>query len=141
MIASINPTQIGKIITKYKDQPSILKIKEHVKIEETFSFPKPTIFYKKATSKNDIPLQVLVATKYLATEYITGIYHHIIENQIFPVSVKKADVIPSHKQFENTDKANYRPVSLLSSISKIYERYVYTIYLDRRTSFTLSFRV
>ena len=42
-IGSINPTQIDKIIEKYKDHPSILNIKEHVKIKETFSFSKPTI--------------------------------------------------------------------------------------------------
>ena len=133
-IGNINPTQIDKIIEKYKDHPSILKIKEHVKIKETFSFSKPTIEYvgkillsldsKKATVENDIQLKVLVATKYLTTEYITEIYHHIIENQIFSVSHKKADVIPSHKQFEKTDKANYRPVSLFPSISTYIQEHL-----------------
>ena len=128
----IQPGQIDNIITSYKDHPSILKIKEHVKIKEKFSFSKPTIEKvnqilsslnsKKATVENDIPLKVILATNALTTEYITGIYHCTINKKIFPVSLKKADVIPSHKQFEKTDKANYRPVSLLPAISKIYER-------------------
>ena len=128
----IQPGQIDNIITSYKDHTSILKIKEHVKIKEKFSFSKPTIenVYKilsslnskKATVENDIPLKAILATNALTTEYITGIYHCTIDKKIFPVYLKKAVVIPSHKQFEETDKANYRPVSLLPAISKIYER-------------------
>ena len=124
----INLSQIDKIISKYKNHPSILKIKENVKTKEKCSFSKPTIdnvettllslYSKKATIENDIPIKVLVGTKDLTMGYITGIYHHAIENQIFPVSLKKTGVIPSHEQFEKTDKANYRPVSLLPSISK-----------------------
>ena len=103
-----------------------------MKIKEKFSFSKPTIENvnkilsslnsKKATVENDIPLKVILATNALTTEYITGIYHCAIDKKIFPVSLKKADVIPSHKQFEKTDKANYCPVSLLPAISKMYER-------------------
>ena len=81
---------------------------------------------KKGTVENDIPIKVLVETKDLTTRYLTGIYHHSIDNQIFPVSLKKADVIPSHKQLAKTDKANYRPVSLLPCVSKIYERDMFT---------------
>ena len=96
-----------------------------------------SLYNKKSTIENDIPIKVLVGTTDLTMGYITGIYHHAIENQIFPSSLKKADVVPSHKQFEKTDKANYRPVSLLLSISKDYERNMIT-QIYRRTSFTLS---
>ena len=143
----INLNQLDKIISRYKNHPSILKIKENVKIQEKCSFSKPTVESvektllsldtKKATIENDIPIKVLVGTKDLTMGYITGIYHHSIENQKFPVSLKKADVIPSHKQFEKTDKANYRPVSLLPSISKIYERDMFTqisIYIEEHLS-------
>ena len=91
----IQPGQIDNIITSYKDHPSILKIKEHVKIKEKFSFSKPTIENvnkilsslnsKKATVENDIPLKVILATNALTTEYITGIYHCTIDKKIFPV--------------------------------------------------------
>ena len=81
---------------------------------------------KKATVENDIPIKVLVETKDLTTGYLTEIYHQCIDNQTFPVSLKKADVIPSHKKLAKTEKANYRPISLLPSVSKIYERDMFT---------------
>ena len=87
----IQPGQIDNIITSYKDHTSILKIKEHVKIKEKFSFSKPTIenVYKilssldskKATVENDIPLKVILATNAVTTEYITGIYHCTIDKK------------------------------------------------------------
>ena len=33
-----------------------------------------------------------------------------------------ADITPSHKKYDKTPKENYRPISILSSLSKIYER-------------------
>ena len=68
---------------------------------------------RKATIEHDIPIKFLVGTVVLTIGYITGIYHHSSENEIFP------DVIPSHTHFEkNPDK----PVNLVLSISKVYER-------------------
>ena len=40
----------------------------------------------------------------------------------FPDNAKKAMVTPLHKKNSNLDKENYRPVSILPVISKIYER-------------------
>ena len=34
--------EIETLITKYKNHPSILKIKEHIKVREKFTFSKPT---------------------------------------------------------------------------------------------------
>ena len=36
--------------------------------------------------------------------------------------LKWADVKPAHKKGSRNDKENYRPVSILPNISKIYER-------------------
>ena len=36
-----------------------------------------------------------------------------------------ADITPAHKKDDKTDKSNYRPVSILSSISKVFERIIY----------------
>ncbi len=40
----------------------------------------------------------------------------------FPDILKLADVSPIFKNGETTSYANYRPISVLSSVSKIYER-------------------
>ena len=43
----------------------------------------------------------------------------------FPYQLKKADVSPIFKKRNQNDKTNYRPVSILPSLSKIYQRLIY----------------
>ena len=44
---------------------------------------------------------------------------------MFPPDFKLADVTPVYKNKSKNSKDDYRPVSILSNISKIYERYLY----------------
>ena len=39
----------------------------------------------------------------------------------FPNSLKTADIIPFHKEKDKTIKKNYRPISILPILSKLYE--------------------
>ena len=39
--------------------------------------------------------------------------------------MKYADVTPIHKKDDKTDKINYRPISILPNLSKVYERLMY----------------
>ena len=43
---------------------------------------------------------------------------------LFPKELKKTKVIPIHKKNYKVEPGNYRPVSILSIISKIFERVV-----------------
>ena len=60
--------------------------------------------------------------------YIFGDLHLEITTIVFSIlfffsnSLKNAIVIPVHKKGAKTSKDNYRSVSILSNISKIYER-------------------
>ena len=47
------------------------------------------------------------------------------ESLLFPDDLKLADVTPVYKKKSKTSKDNYRPVSILSNISKVYERWIY----------------
>ena len=44
----------------------------------------------------------------------------------FPDDMKIAKVTPLHKKKDKTDVGNYRPISVLSIVSKILERSVHT---------------
>ena len=44
-----------------------------------------------------------------------------IVNGIVPDNMKIAKVVPIYKKSESLDTSNYRPISLLSSISKILD--------------------
>ena len=43
----------------------------------------------------------------------------------FPTDLKKPDAIPVHKTKEKTNIDNCRPISILLTLSKIYERCMY----------------
>ena len=47
-----------------------------------------------------------------------------IESCEFPDNLKKADVSPIFKNDDGTNKKNYRPISLLSALSKVFERQI-----------------
>ena len=46
-------------------------------------------------------------------------------NGKFPITLKNANVTPVHKKDDPTDKTNFRPVSVLSLLSKVFERVIY----------------
>ena len=50
---------------------------------------------------------------------------NVVDNGIFPDFLKTANVTPVFKKGSRTDKKNYRPVSILPNLSKIYERLIY----------------
>ena len=39
--------------------------------------------------------------------------------------MKYADIIPIHKKDDKTDKENYHPISILPSLTEVYERQMY----------------
>ena len=47
-----------------------------------------------------------------------------IEGCEFPDKLKKADVSPIFKNYDGTNKKNYRPISVLSALSKVFERQI-----------------
>ncbi len=56
---------------------------------------------------------------------ITHVINQSIQSGIVPDDLKTAKVIPLFKKNNTTEACNYRPVSVLSSVSKILEKAVY----------------
>ena len=65
----------------------------------------------------------------LAADFIAQPVHHIITlsimNSQFPQSWKCSKVIPLHKKEDVLERKNYRPVAILSPISKVLEKIVF----------------
>ena len=62
-------------------------------------------------------------SKYWQKDFID--FNHSIDTGCFPSNLKLADVTPIFKKGDRLDKSNYRPVSILSSLSKIFERLLF----------------
>ena len=58
--------------------------------------------------------------------YLTGIINHSIATSSFPDELKLTEVMSAFKKDDPLDKENYRPISLLSHTSKIYEKILFS---------------
>ena len=77
----------------------------------------------KATTFNTIPFKMLTKTSETSTKIIHKIYQHkIYIRKDYPDNLKLADITPVFKKKNPLNKINYRPVSVLPSISKLFEK-------------------
>ena len=56
---------------------------------------------------------------------MTIITNKSISEGVFPDKMKLADVVPLHKSKNKDNTGNYRPISLLMTLSKILEKIIY----------------
>ena len=70
--------------------------------------------------ENDIPVNMLIRTNDIISGYISKIYSES-KNTELPNSLKTADITPIHDENDKTIKKHYRPISILPSLSKLYE--------------------
>lgn len=88
-------------------------------VEKTISSLK-----NKATS--DTAIRVLKHVSHEVTPLLQHVISSSLSQGIFPEKLKCAKVIPLHKGGSKSDLSNYRPISLLSCFSKLYERAMHT---------------
>ena len=60
-------------------------------------------------------------SKTVISKPLTSLINKAINTQTFPEQLKSAEVSPIYKKEDSLKRGNYRPVSILTSISKIYE--------------------
>ncbi len=80
----------------------------------------------KCTSDINISTIKAAAEVPCFNETLTEVINLSFVDGVFPEQLKKAKVVPIHKGGSKTDISNYRPISLLSAFSKIFEKLVYT---------------
>ena len=105
-------------------------MKENCKIDCTFSFhvSSDDVFRhlknldgRKAIGDDNIPPKILNLPAGLLYSPLTVTINSSINEITFPDKAKRAAVTPIFKSEEKTDKKNYRPVSILNSLSKVFE--------------------
>ena len=75
--------------------------------------------------KNDIPPKILKANEDICSIVLTADINRCIKNGTFPDILKKADITPTFKKDDRLIKSNYRPISILPTLSKLYEKVLY----------------
>ena len=80
---------------------------------------------KKASQKTDIPIKIVKENVDIISHFLYHNFNNSLSCSTFPTGMKYADVTPIHKKDDKTDKTNYRPISILPNLSKVYERLMY----------------
>ena len=81
---------------------------------------------KKSVGPMSIPTYLLKIYKEFFSQWISILINQSFECGVFPDILKTAKVTPIHKKDSKLDHLNYRPISLLSTLSKIFEKVIYT---------------
>ena len=136
-----NDDLLEKIIDKYKNHPSIIGVNKHMTNSElSFTFQPVTknqisnlikhLNDKKAVQSTDIPTKLIKEFCDFFSEFIYKSINHCITEGSFIADFKVAEVRPLYKKYGRADKSNYRPISILSNVSKLYERCLYSQLYD-----------
>ena len=127
----ISDDSIKEAINTYKDHPSIKAIQNQYPNKEQFSYKlvnekhvlknMKSLNVKKSTGYDNIgPGFIKLAADELASP-VTHVINHCIINHDYPDSYKRAETSPLYKGKDMYCKDNYRPVSCLTTMSKIIE--------------------
>ena len=91
----------------------------------------------KSSPKDSIPAKLIQENCEIFAHKIFIDFHRAIQDGSFPNNLKSADISPVFKKGDRSEKTNYRPVSILSPLSKIFERLLFTQinkYMDSKPS-------
>ena len=123
-----------RIIGKYQNHPSIKLIKSKNK-SQTFKFRETNIDEikkyienldpKKASQKSDMNTNIIRKNAAFFAKYTRDDINASIRSSKFHNELKEADIVPVHKKKSKLSKENYRPISILPNIFKVYERCLY----------------
>ena len=129
---SSHPTLKTKL--QYKNHSSIKVIKRFSTCFSSIYFSqidKNTVLKEirklkmnKTVQDTDIPVKILKENAEYFAEYICLQCNEVICASKFPASFKLANITPDFKQGSRNQKENYRPISILPIISKIFEKLI-----------------
>ena len=122
-------------IQKFKNHPSIRLIKENTTSAPNFDFDKVSLSEveqeiqhlnrNKCGTFESIPTKLLKENSDICSATLLRIWNEqILESKTFPKNLKLANITPIFKKGDSNLTKNYRPISVLPSVSKVFERLI-----------------
>ena len=121
-------------IRKYENHPSIIKIKSSVETTQLFDFNfvssddiSKIINSMDSTKKTSgaIPIKIVKLADKKICKDLANCNNECIKQNKFPNELKIADITPMFKKEDPLDKTSYRPISILPTVSKNFERILF----------------
>ena len=129
--SALSDDPIENIISIYSNHPSIKLTNENV-VKGNFSFSTvkladiekevAALDCNKASKSGSIPPKFLKENSSICCKPLTDIINSGISTSIYDNGLKLADLTPVHKTEDTTYKRNYRIISLLPVVSKVFEK-------------------
>ena len=139
-----------KAIMKYRNHASVLTILDICKNNSIFTFSHVTkeevlkeignLDTTKSSQDTDIPTKVIKQNSDIFASFICKTFNNMVDSSTFPAALKLAHITPAFKKGSKNSKENYRPISILPNISKIYERCMYKQMSDYLGNFFSKFQ-
>ena len=79
----------------------------------------------KCAGPEEIPIRVIKMSSPVIAPILELLFNKCLTNGSFPRSLKIGKIVPIHKKGPKNECCNYRPITLLSPLSKIFEKCIY----------------
>ena len=119
-------------IEKYRPHPSVMLIKSHYENVEIFNFRRASIVEvleqvdnfntKKASPIGSIPARIMKDNVDIVASRLLDLFNKSVDGNFFPDEIKDGDIGALFKNNDSFHKKNYRPITVLPSVSKVFER-------------------
>ena len=123
-------SKLGDIGSKQKTFDE--EIETRVKANVTFKFQPIALFtckkfvkelnIKKPLGPSNIPAWALKDSISVIAEPLCFLINTFLNDGKFPSDLKQAHVCPIFKKGDTEDPNNYRPISIIAALSKVYEK-------------------
>ena len=147
-------TSTSDAVDKQNSHPSVMKIRQQYGNESTFRFNLVdencvalilrNINPRKATGYDHIPGKIVRIAHQELSFPVTRLINTAITANAFPSNIKLTEISPGNKKDDNLIRGNYRPVSVLPMLSKVYETVMndqlFGYFLDKFHEFLSAFR-
>ena len=125
-----------RAVLKYKHHTSIPAIQNNCKNGRKFAFEEidlasiekemHNLKMNNASQSSDIPTKIIKENVDIFAEFLWKSINSSIKSFTFPSCLKLADVTPLHKKGKKDKKDNYRPVRILPTLSKYFEKRMFS---------------
>lgn len=119
--------------TDFKDYRKFMKrhVSDSIFLREIESHEIDLIIHGFSLKKaSDLSVRILKLYRFKLSPALTILFNNCMNNGYFPDELKIAKVIPLYKSGDKNNLSNYRPISLLPVISKIFEKLLHQRFIE-----------